>query len=142
MWVDFSTSVFGISGFRESGHSQVNMWSMRAQGEFTKRISVWFLVGNGGMGYGDSYWGLSKNYYRDPFPHSLLRTRQILSRGAEPPSARGEDAHGFGLPYGGSAMCPPVPLGLGFRFRLFRLPYGGSAKGVPLGRQENEDKTS
>ena len=39
-------------------------------------------------------------------------------------------------------MCPPVPLGLGFRFRLFRLPYGGSAKGVPLGRQENEDKTS
>ena len=39
--------------------------------------TVWFLVGNGGMGYGDHYWGLYRGYYsRDPFPHSLLSTRQ------------------------------------------------------------------
>ena len=30
-----------------------------------------------GMGYGDYYWGLYRGYYRDPFPHSLLRTRQL-----------------------------------------------------------------
>ena len=29
-----------------------------------------------GNGYGDYYWGLYKYYFRDPFPHSLLRTRQ------------------------------------------------------------------
>ena len=29
---------------------------------------VGFLVGNGGMYYGDYYWGLCRNYYRDPFP--------------------------------------------------------------------------
>ena len=40
--------------------------------------AVWFLVGNGGMDYGDVYWGLYRDYYRDPFPHSLLSTRQIL----------------------------------------------------------------
>ena len=28
------------------------------------------------MDYGDYYWGLYRNYYRDPFAHSLLRTRQ------------------------------------------------------------------
>ena len=28
------------------------------------------------MGYGDYHWGLYRDYYRDPFPHSLLRTRQ------------------------------------------------------------------
>ena len=37
-------------------------------------ITVWFLVGNGGMSYGHYYWGLYKNYYRDPLPHSLLST--------------------------------------------------------------------
>ena len=25
------------------------------------------------MDYGDYYWGLYRGYYRDPFPHSLLR---------------------------------------------------------------------
>ena len=25
--------------------------------------AVWFLVGNGGMGYGDYYWGLFRDYY-------------------------------------------------------------------------------
>ena len=28
------------------------------------------------MDYGDYYWGLYRGYYRDPFPHSLLSTRQ------------------------------------------------------------------
>ena len=42
-------------------------------------LPVWFLVGNGGMDYGDYYWGLYRAYYRDPFPHSLLSTRQYYS---------------------------------------------------------------
>ena len=29
------------------------------------------------MDYGDFYWRLYRDYYRDPFPHSLLRTRQF-----------------------------------------------------------------
>ena len=28
------------------------------------------------MGYGDNYWGLYGDYYRDPFPHSLLSARE------------------------------------------------------------------
>ena len=28
------------------------------------------------MDYGDYYWGLYRDYYRDPFPHSLLGTRE------------------------------------------------------------------
>ena len=28
------------------------------------------------MEYGDYYWGSYRDYYRDPFPHSLLSTRQ------------------------------------------------------------------
>ena len=36
----------------------------------------------GGVGYGDYYWGLDRDYYRDPVPHSLLSPRQtILSLG-------------------------------------------------------------
>ena len=42
------------------------------------RVTVWFLVGNGGMDYGDYCWGLYRDYYRDPFPHSLLSTRQEM----------------------------------------------------------------
>ena len=43
-------------------------------------MSVWCLVGNGGMGYGDCYWRLCRAYCRDPLPHSLLRlrTRQMF----------------------------------------------------------------
>ena len=41
-----------------------------------RTITVWFLLGTGGMGYGDYYWGLYWDYYRDPFPHSLLSIRQ------------------------------------------------------------------
>ena len=34
------------------------------------------------MGYGDDYWGLyNRDYYRDPFPHSLLSTRQSRAPG-------------------------------------------------------------
>ena len=29
------------------------------------------------MDYGDYYWGLYRDYYRDPFPHSLLSTRKL-----------------------------------------------------------------
>ena len=32
--------------------------------------------GNGGMDYRDLYSGLYRDYYRDPFPHSLLSTRE------------------------------------------------------------------
>ena len=28
------------------------------------------------MDYGDDYWGLYRDHYQDPFPHSLRRTRQ------------------------------------------------------------------
>ena len=37
-------------------------------------VPVWFLAGNGGMDYGGYYRG----HYRDPFPHSLLSTRESL----------------------------------------------------------------
>ena len=40
-------------------------------------MTVWFLVGNGAMDYGDYYWGVYRDYYRDPFPLSLLSSRQI-----------------------------------------------------------------
>ena len=40
-------------------------------------FTSWFLVGNGGRGYGDDYWGLYRDYYRDPFLHSLLRTKEF-----------------------------------------------------------------
>ena len=29
------------------------------------------------MDIGDDYWGVYRGYYRDPFPHSLLSTRQF-----------------------------------------------------------------
>ena len=29
------------------------------------------------MDYGDYYWGLYRDYYRDPFPHCLLSTREL-----------------------------------------------------------------
>ena len=32
------------------------------------------------MGYGDYYWGLCRDYYRDPFPYSLLSTREFCFR--------------------------------------------------------------
>ena len=46
------------------------------------------------MDYGDNYWGLYRDYYRDPFPHSLLSTRQLClcSSGG---SARSQLLHGL-----------------------------------------------
>ena len=41
-------------------------------------FSAWFLVGNGGIDYGDYYWGLYRDYYKNPFPRSPLRTREFL----------------------------------------------------------------
>ena len=41
-------------------------------------MSVWFLAGNGGIDIGDYYWGLYRDCYRDPFPHSLLSSRQLM----------------------------------------------------------------
>ena len=32
------------------------------------------------MDYGDCIWGLYWNYYRDPFPHSLLSTRETITQ--------------------------------------------------------------
>ena len=41
-------------------------------------LTIGSLVGNGGMDYGDYFWRLYRDYYRDPFPHSLLSTRQTI----------------------------------------------------------------
>ena len=35
------------------------------------------------MDYGDDYWGLFWDYYRDPFPHSLLSTRKSKGLGVQ-----------------------------------------------------------
>ena len=83
-----SGDVFWVLGFGGLGHcefgilvlfvmSDGNMrfhdaWDLQIQG-----LGVWCLVGNGGMDYGDYYWGLYRDYHRDPFPHSLLSTRQL-----------------------------------------------------------------
>ena len=40
-------------------------------------IAVWCLVGNGGMDPYSSPYILPKNSPHNPFPHSLLSTRQI-----------------------------------------------------------------
>ena len=34
-----------------------------------------------GLDYRDYYLGLYRDYYRDPFPHSLLSTREIVMEG-------------------------------------------------------------
>ena len=54
------------------------------------RNTVWFLVGNGELGFGDHYWGLNRDYHRDPFPpfptepdRILHRHGQEVSRGRE-----------------------------------------------------------
>ena len=58
---------------------EARAWSKRSTPFLHRPLpSVWFLVGNGGMDYGDYYWGLYRGYYRDPFPHSLLSTRELF----------------------------------------------------------------
>ena len=53
------------------------------------RVTVWFLVGNGGMDYGDYCWGLYRDYYyRDPFPPFPAKhqtVKRYYSYSKEPP---------------------------------------------------------
>ena len=46
---------------------------------FARRKKEFRLRGNGGMDYEDYYWGLYRDYNRDPFPHSLVSTKEYLS---------------------------------------------------------------
>ena len=41
-------------------------------------VPVWFLVGNGGMDYGDYHWGLYRDYYRDPCVWCLVGSPYII----------------------------------------------------------------
>ena len=41
------------------------------------RLGCLVLSREGGMDYGDFYWGLCRDYHRDPLPHSLLSTSQF-----------------------------------------------------------------
>ena len=59
-------------GLGKSGSFVVRPPSERTLSFSGTRKTDWFLVGNGGMGYWDYY----RDYHRDPFPHSLLRTRE------------------------------------------------------------------
>ena len=83
--------------------------------DYTGDYTVWFLVGNGGMDYGDYYCGLYRDYYTDPFLHSLIRPDSIAmmqcqavksppgeasrSKGVTPRSAAGFTRWGFGTFY-------------------------------------------
>ena len=64
-----------------------------ARGRSEPPKTPWCLVGHGGMDIEDYYWGLYRGYYRDPFPNSLLGTRQKTSettkhRNIPPPPGR------------------------------------------------------
>ena len=39
-------------------------------------VAIACLVLSREWGNGDYYWGLYRDYYKDPFPHSLLSTRE------------------------------------------------------------------
>ena len=49
-------------------------------GDITVEYSVWFLVGNGGMDPYDNPLRVPNSSPYNPFLHSLLGTRQYLSR--------------------------------------------------------------
>ena len=53
-------------------------WGNGGLGFRVEGVAPWFLVGNGGMGYWDCYRGpyIIRDYHRDPFSYSLLRTRE------------------------------------------------------------------
>ena len=60
-----------IEGLSQPGTSQaLSAWD----------LSPWCLVGNGGMDYGDYYYyrEVNRDYYKDPFPHSLQSTMEKL----------------------------------------------------------------
>ena len=60
----------GMAAHAEADLQQVNLRDLLAIKDFRLRnYPVWFLVRNRGMGYGDYYWGLYRDYYRDPFPN-------------------------------------------------------------------------
>ena len=61
------------------------------------------------MDYGDYYSGLYRDYYRDPFPHSLLSTRQ-----RNPGAFLLEDAFHLGNEGPGTPNSERYTLGLGF----------------------------
>ena len=54
----------------------------------TSTTTVWFLVGNGGMDPYSSPYIIPKYSPHNPFPHSLLRTRQTTSTTRRPPETR------------------------------------------------------
>ena len=61
------------------------------------------------MDYGDYYCGFYRDYYRDPFPHSLLSTRQCL-RGAfmNAPQSKAKRTRKFDEVPLRSALPPPL----------------------------------
>ena len=62
-----------VVSLQRTADSQIGCNGPRDKNLSTK--TPWCFVGNGGMDIGDYYWGLYKGSM-DPFPHSLLRTRQ------------------------------------------------------------------
>ena len=77
--LDFRVEEWSLESRNIQHKRQMSPWCRTAQCNRRVRdhqplLTVWCLVGNGGMDYGDYYWGLYRDYYRDPFPHSLLST--------------------------------------------------------------------
>ena len=71
------------------------------------RIRVWCLVGNGGMDPHSSPYMIPKNSPPNPFPHSLLRTRQYGLRFWETPQAQ--------------SSGPRIDPSVGFRVSAFMM---------------------
>ena len=64
-----------------------------------RKKTVWFLVGNGLWDY---YWRLYRDYHRDPFPYSLLRTRQKTAAKRVMQASLAKVAYSTGI--GGSSL--------------------------------------
>ena len=58
---------------------------VEAHFEFARCLTVWFLVGNGGMDPYSSPYIIPNNSLHNPFPHSPLRTRQLRHRSPKSP---------------------------------------------------------
>ena len=67
------------------------------------------------MGYWDYFWGTLRDYHRDPFPHSLLRTRELGVEGVKGGGVLGIS----GLKLEGLACVRAA--GWGVRFKDLRL---------------------
>ena len=72
--------------------------------------TVWCLVGNGGMDPYSSPYIIPNNSLHNPFPHSLLRTRQ------KPSSSFGASASPRSCRFLGSPVIKRVPCFLLFAF--------------------------